>query len=78
MCIRDRPWTENGGGARGFKPMCEGWYRKSFPTRRSSDLYWGSVEYWGESNKWPKKWWNYSFFEHTMRPYPQAYLIKTA
>ena len=40
--------------------------------------YWGSVEYWGESNKWPKKGWNYSFFEHTMRPYPQAYLIKTA
>lgn len=28
----EQPWTENGGGARGFKPMCEGWYRKSFPT----------------------------------------------
>lgn len=40
--------------------------------------YWGSVEYWGESNKWPKKGWNYSFFDHTMRPYPQAYLIKSA
>lgn len=40
--------------------------------------YWGSTEYWGESNKWPKKGWNYSFFNHTMRPYPQAYLIKSA
>ena len=40
--------------------------------------YWGSAEYWGESNKWPKKGWNYSFFGHTMRPYPQAYLIKSA
>lgn len=40
--------------------------------------YWGSVEYWGESNKWPKKGWNYSFFDHTMHPYPQAYLIKSA
>ena len=28
----EHPWTESGGGARGFKPMCEGWYRKSFPT----------------------------------------------
>ena len=28
----EQPCTENGGGARGFKPMCEGWYRKSFPT----------------------------------------------
>lgn len=41
-------------------------------------VYWGSVEYWGESNKWPKKGWNYSFFDHTMHPYPQAYLIKSA
>lgn len=40
--------------------------------------YWGSAEYWGESNKWPKKGWNYSFFDHTMHPYPQAYLIKSA
>lgn len=40
--------------------------------------YWGSVEYWGESNAWPKKGWNYSFFDHTMRPYPQAYLIRSA
>ena len=28
----EQPWTESGGGARGFKPMCEGWYRKSFLT----------------------------------------------
>ena len=40
--------------------------------------YWGAVEYWGESNSWPKKGWNYSFFNHTMRPYPQAYLIRSA
>lgn len=40
--------------------------------------YWGSVEYWGESNAWPKKGWNYSFFNHTLWPYPQAYLVRTA
>lgn len=40
--------------------------------------YWGAVEYWGESNAWPKKGWNYSFFNHTLHPYPQAYLIKSA
>ena len=40
--------------------------------------YWGAIEYWGESNGWPKKGWNYSFFNHTLRPYPQAYLIKSA
>lgn len=40
--------------------------------------YWGAVEYWGESNKWPKKGWNYSYFRHTMQPMPQAYLIKSA
>lgn len=40
--------------------------------------YWGSVEYWGESNQWPKKGWNYSFFDHTLHPYPQAYLVKSA
>lgn len=26
----EQPWTEKGGGARGFKPSCEGWYRKTF------------------------------------------------
>ncbi len=40
--------------------------------------YWGAIEYWGESNGWPKKGWNYSFFSHTLLPYPQAYLLKGA
>lgn len=40
--------------------------------------YWGAVEYWGESNRWPKKGWNYSFFSHTGHPYPQAYLLRSA
>ncbi len=40
--------------------------------------YWGPIEYWGESDGWPKKGWNYSFFSHTLQPYPQAYLIKGA
>lgn len=40
--------------------------------------YWGAIEYWGESNKWPKKGWNFSFFRHTLWPNPQAWLIKGA
>lgn len=40
--------------------------------------WWGAIEYWGESNGWPKKGWNYSFFSHTLEPYPQAYLIKAS
>lgn len=40
--------------------------------------WWGAIEYWGESNAWPKKGWNYSFFNHTLQPYPQAYLIKAS
>jgi beta-galactosidase len=40
--------------------------------------YWGAVEYWGESNGWPKKGWNFSFFSHALEPYPQAYLVKSA
>ncbi|MBQ8672453.1 MAG: DUF4982 domain-containing protein [Bacteroides sp.] len=40
--------------------------------------YWGAIEYWGESNAWPKKGWNYSFFNHTLRPYPQAWLVRSA
>ncbi len=40
--------------------------------------YWGAIEYWGESNGWPKKGWNYSFFSHTLEPFPQAYLIQSA
>lgn len=39
--------------------------------------WWGAIEYWGESSGWPKKGWNYSFFSHTLQPYPQAYLIKS-
>ena len=26
----EQPWNQNGDRSRGFKPMCEGWYRKSF------------------------------------------------
>ena len=40
--------------------------------------YWGAIPYWGESDGWPKKGWNYSFFEHTLEPLPQAYLIRSA
>lgn len=40
--------------------------------------YWGAVEYWGESNGWPKKGWAYSYFNHALEPFPQAYLIKSA
>lgn len=39
--------------------------------------YWGAIEYWGESDGWPKKGWNYSFFNHSMEPYPQAWLTKS-
>jgi beta-galactosidase len=39
--------------------------------------YWGAIEYWGESHGWPSKGWNYSFFNHALEPYPQAYLIKS-
>lgn len=39
--------------------------------------YWGAIEYWGESDGWPKKGWNYSFFDHTLRPYPRAWLLRT-
>lgn len=40
--------------------------------------YWGGIEYWGESNGWPKKGWNFSFFNHALEPNPEAYLIKSA
>lgn len=40
--------------------------------------YWGGIEYWGESDGWPKKGWNYSFFNHSLEPNPQAWLIKSA
>lgn len=39
--------------------------------------YWGGIEYWGESSGWPNKGWNYSFFNHSLEPNPQAYLIKS-
>ena len=39
--------------------------------------YWGAIEYWGESDGWPKKGWNYSFFDHTLKPYPRAWLLRT-
>lgn len=38
--------------------------------------YWGVAEYWGESTRWPKKGWNYSFFGRTLIPHTQAYFIK--
>jgi len=40
--------------------------------------YWGAIEYWGESNGWPKKGWAFSFFNHALEPLPQAYLVKSA
>lgn len=39
--------------------------------------YWGAIEYWGESDGWPKKGWNYSFFNQSLEPYPQAWLTKS-
>ena len=39
--------------------------------------YWGAIEYWGESDGWPKKGWNYSFFDHTLLPYPRAWLVRS-
>lgn len=49
----EQPWTKSGGGARGFKPMCDGWYRKTFRTdslwqgmRVSLDF--GGIIYYGD------------------------------
>lgn len=39
--------------------------------------YWGAIEYWGESDGWPKKGWAYSFFNHALEPFPQAWLAKS-
>ena len=39
--------------------------------------YWGGIEYCGESQGWPRKGWNYSFFNHAMEPFPQAWLTKS-
>ncbi|WP_183209345.1 glycoside hydrolase family 2 TIM barrel-domain containing protein [Bacteroides reticulotermitis] len=40
--------------------------------------YWGAIEYWGESRGWPNKGWSFSYFDHALNPFPQAYLIKSA
>ncbi len=39
--------------------------------------WWGAIEYWGESNGWPKKGWTYALFSHTLEPKPCAWLIKS-
>ena len=39
--------------------------------------WWGAIAYWGESDGWPKKGWNYSFFDRTLQPNPAAYLVKS-
>lgn len=39
--------------------------------------YWGGIQYWGESHGWPRKGWTYAFFDRTLHPFPQAYLIKS-
>lgn len=52
-------------------------YLKMDRERTVGVSWWGAIEYWGESNRWPKKGWNYSFFSHTLEPRPQAYLIKS-
>lgn len=39
--------------------------------------YWGAIQYWGESHGWPRKGWAYSFFDHTLQPFPQAYMVKS-
>ena len=49
----------------------------NMPEKSVGLAYWGAIEYWGESNGWPKKGWNYAYFRHTLEPYPQAYLIRT-
>lgn len=52
------------------------WLRMDRPTTVGL-CYWGAIEYWGESDGWPKKGWNYSFFDHTLKPYPRAWLVKS-
>jgi len=47
------------------------------PEKSVGLAWWGVMEYWGESNGWPKKGWNYSYFAHTLEPYPQAWLIRS-
>ena len=52
-------------------------YLKMDRARTVGVSWWGAIEYWGESNRWPKKGWNYSFFTHALEPKPQAYLIRS-
>lgn len=40
--------------------------------------YWGAIQYWGESHGWPRKGWAFSYFNHALNPFPQAYMIKSA
>ena len=47
------------------------------PEKMIGLAYWGAIEYWGESHGWPRKGWNYSYFNHALEPFPQAYLIKS-
>ena len=47
------PWDESAGGARGFKPMCEGWYRKTFRAEevwkdRKVSLDFGGLIFYGD------------------------------
>ena len=49
----EQPWTKDGGGARGFQPMCEGWYRKTFVADASwkglnVKLDFGGIIYYGD------------------------------
>ncbi len=39
--------------------------------------YWGAIEYWGESLGWPFKGMHFSFFNHSLEPLPQAWLLKS-
>ena len=40
--------------------------------------YWGAIEYWGNRTDGRRKAGTFSFFNHCLEPYPQAYLIKSA
>ena len=56
------------------------WLEPYFGMDRSRTVgasWWGAIEYWGESDRWPKKGWNYSFFSHALEPRPTAHLIKS-
>ena len=49
----EQPWDESAGGARGFKSMCEGWYRKTFKAEevwknRKVSLDFGGLIFYGD------------------------------